>query len=146
MRPRWMKNSFLSLLILVALAAMFFNILSPSKKVPEISLNAVATQVQKGEIKKIIISGDNLTIVRKDDREFLSRKEPSAGVVETLLGFGVSQEELSQIEIEVVNPSPFGDWLTLLGSLLPLIVFGALLFFMLRQAQSGSNQALSFGR
>src|SRR5213076_1050516 len=39
-----------------------------------------------------------------------------------------------------------GAWLTTIISFLPLLIFGALLFFMMRQAQGSNNQALSFGK
>jgi len=36
--------------------------------------------------------------------------------------------------------------MTILGTFLPLLIFGGLLFFMLRQAQGSNNQAMSFGK
>ncbi|MFQ6015757.1 MAG: cell division protein FtsH, partial [Anaerolineae bacterium] len=125
---------------------MFFNYFSPAKETPSISVNAVAEEAKAGKLKKITLSGNILKIERKDGSKVISRKEEDVSVVNTLLNMGVSQKELSQIEIEVERPSQLGNWLTVLGSFLPLIIFGGLLLFMLRQAQSGSNQALSFGR
>jgi cell division protease FtsH len=37
-------------------------------------------------------------------------------------------------------------WPTLVGYVLPMVVIGALFFFMLRQMQSGGNKAMSFGK
>ena len=43
--------------------------------------------------------------------------------------------------------SDSGAWLTLLlTALLPILLIGALLFFMMRQAQGTNNQAMSFGK
>jgi cell division protease FtsH len=44
-------------------------------------------------------------------------------------------------------PSDSGQWLSvLITALLPMLLIGALLFFMFRQAQGTNNQALSFGK
>jgi cell division protease FtsH len=59
---------------------------------------------------------------------------------------GVSEEELDQVEIRVVPPGVWSDWGTLAITILPLLIFGGLLFFMVRQAQGSNNQALSFGK
>jgi cell division protease FtsH len=59
---------------------------------------------------------------------------------------GVSQEQLRRFEYEVVPPSNMGNWLAILGSLLPLLFVGALFFLLLRQAQGSNNQAISFGK
>jgi cell division protease FtsH len=34
----------------------------------------------------------------------------------------------------------------LLGTILPFLLIGGLFFFLMRQAQSGNNQAMSFGK
>ena len=44
-------------------------------------------------------------------------------------------------------PSDTGAWFGLiLTALLPIVLIGALLFFMFRQAQGTNNQAMSFGK
>ena len=54
--------------------------------------------------------------------------------------------QLNLIDLRVEPPSDVGNWLTFLGSLLPLVFIGALFFFLLRQAQGGNNQAMAFGK
>src|SRR5207247_425829 len=44
------------------------------------------------------------------------------------------------------DPPQISNWLGILVNLLPLIFFGAILLFMMRQAQGSNNQALSFGK
>jgi len=43
-------------------------------------------------------------------------------------------------------PSALGAWVNILVSFIPFIAIGALLIFMMRQAQGSNNQALSFGK
>src|SRR2546428_3837744 len=60
--------------------------------------------------------------------------------------FGVTPDELSRVNYVVKEPPQISNWLGILVNLLPLIFFGAILLFMMRQAQGSNNQALSFGK
>jgi cell division protease FtsH len=144
---RWLRNGIIWLLILVAAAALSFRLLPSSNEKPDVlNITDVAREIKEGEIESISVSGDDLTIVRVDGSKIASRKEHNVSLTEALTLLGVTDAQLSEVTIEVESPSPWGNWLTLLGSLLPLLLFGGLIFFMMRQAQGGTNQALSFGR
>ncbi|MCC7352628.1 MAG: cell division protein FtsH, partial [Anaerolineae bacterium] len=147
MNSGWARNGFVYLLILIAAAALFFGIFPPTQRVQSVDITTVAQWVNKGEVKRIVVSGEELRVQRVGESQLIpSRKERSVGLAETLLALGVTQEQLNKMEIEVLTPSDLGNWLTLLGSLLPLVFIGALFFLLLRQAQSGNNQAMSFGK
>ena len=57
----------------------------------------------------------------------------------------ITPEEWSRVDYRVADPPQFTNWLGLAVNLLPLIFFGAILLFMMRQAQGSNNQAISFG-
>jgi len=143
----WFKGGFMWLLIAVAAAVVLFTILSPSREpLPSISIDQVASEAKEGRIRKITVSGDDLTIERVDRTKATSRKERNVGIVETLRDLGVSEEKIEEIRFEIEGPSEWGNWLGLLSGLLPAIFVGGLLLLMMRQAQSSNSQALSFGR
>ncbi|MBI1802270.1 MAG: ATP-dependent metallopeptidase FtsH/Yme1/Tma family protein [Chloroflexi bacterium] len=147
MNSRWLKNGFVYFLIAIAGALLLFNFYFPNKHVNEIPLNKLAAKVKSGEVKKISVQGDDLSVIYKGSGlEELSRKENRVGVVESLKSLGVTPDELKGVEIDVQSPSDWGNWLTLLGSFLPLLIFGGFLLFMMRQAQGTNNQALMFGK
>jgi cell division protease FtsH len=50
------------------------------------------------------------------------------------------------VEIVVKGPSGFGSFFGLMLNFLPLIIFGAILIFMMRQAGGANSQAMSFGK
>ncbi len=53
----------------------------------------------------------------------------------------------SEIQFNPVEPSAAGSIITLLiTALLPVLLIGAFIFFMMRQAQGTNNQAMSFGK
>ncbi len=146
MSSRWIRNGLMYLIIVVIAVALFYNVYSASTGLTPVPISTVAEDVREGRVSKIVVSGDELRITRTNGVEVLSRKEPAADVTEVLSNLGVSQEMLDGIVIEVQTPSEWGSWLAILSSFLPLILIGGLLLFMMRQAQTGNSQALSFGK
>jgi cell division protease FtsH len=144
----WFRTGFVYLLILVAVAALIFSISPQSKKPEGIPITQLAEEIKAGEVERITITGDDsLKIEYRNIKETaVSHKESGVGVIEILQGLGVKDEQLAAVNIEYEPPSSWGSWLTILGSVLPVLVVGALFYFLIRQAQSGNNQALSFGK
>ncbi|MBX4211554.1 MAG: ATP-dependent zinc metalloprotease FtsH [Candidatus Yanofskybacteria bacterium] len=135
---------FLLLLVLSGLVAVFD---SPFKATETLPLSQVAAKVNAGEVKHILVEGDTLTITLKDDHEVTARKESGISIFETLNTFGVKPEKLSQIEVEVKEPSGLGILLSsLLPIILPFLLVILIFWYMFRQAQRGSVQAFSFGK
>ncbi len=147
MRSRWLKNGFVYLLILVAVIALFFSFSSQSEKAQEVEISEVASRVQAGRVGTIIVSGDSLRVFYKGQKTpVLARKEPTEGAIQTLRALGVSEEQLAPIDIKVEQPSDWGDWLSLLGTILPVVFVGSIFYLFFRQAQGVNSQALSFGK
>ncbi|RME75252.1 MAG: ATP-dependent metallopeptidase FtsH/Yme1/Tma family protein [Chloroflexi bacterium] len=142
------RNSIVYLLIILAVAALVFSIFSTPTTSNDLDLTSVAEQIRAGQVKKISIDDDELLIeYRQPSRaDARSRKEPGVSLFKTFEQLGVPQDALSQVEFEVIPPSAWSDWGTLAITILPLIIFGGLLFFMVRQAQGSNSQAMSFGK
>ncbi|TKJ31498.1 MAG: cell division protein FtsH [Chloroflexi bacterium B3_Chlor] len=146
MSSRWIRNGLIYLIIVVIAVALFYNVYSASSSPSSVFISSVAEDAREGRISKIVVSGDDLRITRTSGVEVVSRKEPGADLTEVLSNLGVTQEMLNGISIEVQTPSEWGSWLAILSSFLPLLLIGGLLLFMMRQAQSGNSQAMSFGK
>ena len=147
MKSRWMRNSFIYLIILGAVVLAVVMFLRPSSNSREIPLSDVIAQAQAGNVVSIKASGDTLEVQLRGEREPLSsRKEESASIVEILRESGVPVTGEGAVEIEVSGPSQFGNIFGLFFNFLPLILFGGILIFMMRQAQGSNSQAMSFGR
>jgi cell division protease FtsH len=142
------KNSIVYLLILLAVAALIFSIFSNPRETNELEITTVAEQIKAGDVESLTVDGEDVRVEYKQASRnpAQSRKEGAVSIFTTLEELGVSDQELSQVEIEIVPPSAWGDWGTLAITILPLVIFGGLLFFMIRQAQGSNNQALSFGK
>ena len=81
-------------------------------------------------------------------QEKTSTKESDTTLVEQLVNYGVTSEELNaaNVSIEVKQPGPWVNILSLLGYILPFLIVGVAFFFIFRQAQGSNNTAMSFGK
>jgi cell division protease FtsH len=145
MYSKWLRNSFIYLLILVAVIAIVFSFFQPGNSTQTKDLGTVLQQAKNGEIRQIEIQGDTLNVTRKDGEKYKSRKEQGGTLSELLRAEGVDLGPQG-VQIKVKEPSQFGNWVGLLINFLPLIIFGAILLFMMRQAQGSNSQAMSFGK
>ena len=98
-----------------------------------------------GKIKSIEVKGDTLNAVTIDEKELTSRKESGSSIVELLESAGVNQG-LGGLEVSVKGNSGFGSLLGVLLNFLPILFFGAVLLFMMRQAQGSTSQTFNFGK
>ena len=146
MNSRLMRNSFVYLLIIVAVLAIFFTLFSdPLGGSREIPISEVVTMTAAGGVDRIEVNRDKLNIYSTAGEHFTSRKEAGASMVEILEESGIDPLA-SNVQVDIEASSGFGSLVALLINFLPLIFFGAVLLFMMRQAQGNSNQTFSFGR
>jgi len=144
MGSRWMRNSFVYLLILVAVIAIVVAFFRPSSGGnSRKDLSTVIADAKSGSVKKIEVKGNTLKVTKDDNTSYSSRKEEGASIVQTLTD---NQVDVSKIPVEIKEPSAFGDWIGLLLQFLPILIFIGLILFMMRQAQGTNSQAMSFGK
>ncbi|OGY61392.1 MAG: cell division protein FtsH [Candidatus Colwellbacteria bacterium RIFCSPLOWO2_12_FULL_44_13] len=141
------KNLLWAALVMFGLALFFASLAGTGEKSTEVTLSDVASRLQAGEVQEITVSGDELTVNLKNGEILKSQKESELGLTETLANYGVAPESLATISLKVKEPSGASFWLqVLLPTLLPLIIIGAMFWFIFRQAKSGANQAFGFGK
>ncbi|HVG98706.1 MAG TPA: ATP-dependent zinc metalloprotease FtsH [Chloroflexota bacterium] len=146
MDTRWLRNSFVYLVIMVAVLAIFFTLFSPPAKESQIGISdlyaLIVRDAKSNRVDEIVIQGNRVIANTSEGRKVAIKSERQE-VLADLNQRGVRDE---QVKVEVREPSQFTSWLGIIGSFLPVIIFGALLLFMMRQAQGSNNQALSFGK
>ena len=142
----WQRNGLVYVLIIVAVAVLLYSASQSAERPAEKGLSEVAVMVRGGEVSKIVISGDQLRVQTKDREVFVSQKEEGVNLTTSLLKLGVTPEQLAQVELQVAPPSDMSGWITILGTLLPLLLIGGLFIMILRQAQGSNNQAITFGK
>ena len=141
-----MRNSIIYLLIIVAVMAIFFTLFAdPIGGSEEIPISQVVSMASSGKLRSIEVNGDKLTVQTRTDETFTSRKEEGASVVDTLAAAGIDPLA-SGVDVTVMGSGGLSSFFGVLVNFLPLIFFGAILLFMMRQAQGSTNQTFSFGR
>ena len=134
-------------LIFLLLISAYTLIETGTKSKPVVSLSQVANDIKAGNITAIQVSGDNLTLTYKGGAQKTSMKDPVDGLPETLVPYGVTSDELSQVDLTVANQSGFLFWFETLGpTILTLLLFGGLVWFLTRQVRGAGMQAFTFGQ
>ena len=146
MSGRWMRNGFIYLLIVVAVMAIFFTLFSePLGGSRDVPVSQVISMAARGQVELIEINGENLEITTTSGETLTSRKEEGSSVVEMLERADIDPLA-SSVQVVVKGSSGLSSLFGILINFLPLIFFGAILLFMMRQAQGSTNQTFSFGR
>ncbi len=145
MNKVWKSSGIYILLALVAVA--FITSLYPrAKEIQSIPYSAFIQQVDTGKVSKVTISNASNVIMAElkgsgAEAEKVKTVAPANDpkLIEKLMAAGV--------ETNVKAPDQSSWWVSLLSTILvPVLIIVGLWIFMLRQAQSGSNQAMSFGK
>ncbi len=150
MSSRWLRNSFIYLLILVAVVAIVFSFFrSRGEGAESIAFSEVVSEARDGRISEITVNGQKLEIKKNDsDKKFTSRVGKNTDIEQILddndvtIGGGGA----GSVVVKYKEPSSYGNIIGLLISFAPILVFGAILIFMMRQAQGSNSQAMNFGK
>ena len=147
---RWLRNSFVYLMIIIGVIVIFYTMLPSFGAASEEPLTTVIAMAKNDDIREIVIDGRKLTVFPKatsagTDR-FTSRIGGDTDVLSLLVESGVQVGPPSGVEVVFKGSSGLSSFLGLILNFLPLIFFGGLILFMMRQAQGSNNQTMSFGR
>lgn len=128
--------------LVVAIGLLVFTFANPQKQLEEVALSDVVKRANEGQVTKIAIEGNSLKVTPEGQDQPTQRSfKENGSIYEQGLNTG------SNVEVTVKEPSEVGNafW-NVAGILLPVLIIGGFLFFIFRQAQGQSNQALGFGR
>jgi len=145
---RWLKNSFVYLIILVAALALFFNYFNNQQNAPdEKSITEVIALAKKGDVATIEAqSGNNdvyVTLTDNPKQKYRSRLEANDSITSLLIQAGVDP---GIVKVSVQPAPAWGGLLNIFTILLPVLLMIGFFIFFMRQAQGSNNQALSFGK
>ena len=129
--------------ILPAVVLLVVLFIPRSSGAEKLDISEVLRRAEAGEVAKIEVRGDKLTVITTEDETFKSRKEESVSVLELLNERGIATGA-EGIEVEVKKSgSSLG---AIFFALLPILLIGGLLFFMFRRARGGVSQVMEIGK
>jgi cell division protease FtsH len=147
--PTRNRSSIIYLLLFVAIIVMVvYNFQQQATTQEALTINEVASDIQNGNIKRIIEDDNRLRVIYANGTERTSHKEASATLVEQLKELGVTTERLTpdNVKIEIKPPSAWLGIATALGYFVPFLLLAGVFWFVFRQAQGSNNAAMSFGK
>lgn len=142
-RPKWMRGGLLYMVIISAIVIVFLTITSDTGSSREIPFTELVSKAKAGDIQSMEINGENILAVTTSGTRFNSRIGIGIDLLEVLRDEGINTGVNG---VEVVFKKAGGLNFGILLNFLPLIFFGGLIIFMMRQAQGNSNQTMNFGR
>ena len=150
-KNRWLRNGVVYLLVIVGVIVIFYTLLPNFGASNDVPLTTVVAMAKNDEIREIAVDGRKLTITpnvssRVGSDRLYSRMGSDTDVINLLVESGVEIGPPSGVSVTFEGSSGLSSLLGLLLNFLPLIIFGGLILFMMRQAQGSNNQTMSFGR
>lgn len=135
------------ILFLLLVIVFVINSFTANSKKNVLTLSQLVQKINNNEIAKIDTTATDIIATAKDGKTvFFVSKEPSVSVVETLKDFGVTDQTLQTIDINVNNSNFWGIATILLEILLPLVLVFFLFRNLTKQTEKGAIQAFSFGK
>ena len=142
------KNISIILIVFVIISVIFSLLTNQNSSVKSVSLTELAQEINDQKVQTITVNGQSLDISLKDNTKQTSNKETEAALTDSLKNYGVEPDKLQQFQIDVKVEGGLRFWLTniILPFLLPLVLMGLFLWYLMRQTQKGAGQAFGFTR
>lgn len=149
-----MKNIFSSLILIVSffliISLIFVAFTNPLVERKEVSLSELLNQLNKeniSQIEKVIVKPQTVELVLKNKEILFTQRETNVSFIEVLKDYGLSSETISQLPIEIQQATDWTFWLSvILSFFLPILLFGALFYFVFKKSSQNASQIFSFTR
>jgi cell division protease FtsH len=147
LNPKFFRNGIVMLVLVVGTAALLFTWIQSTTPTNTVGYSAFLADVQAGKVHRSCSRATPSPSRRSPPARTPSRAQrPDPGLPGHARGGQAHGKDLPA-DVYKAEPAPDTSWLgLLLTGLLPLLVIGGFIFFMMRQAQGTNNQALSFGK
>ncbi len=146
-----MRNGIVMLVLVAGTVALLYTWVSSSAPQNTTGYSTFYGDVKAGNVTKVVQDGETLTVTKKDGSTYnVVVPNSITGDVyadmQKAAAEGGTTSQLNSVDY-TRNKTADTSWIgLLLTGLLPLIVIGGFIFFMMRQAQGTNNQAMSFGK
>ena len=151
MSSRLVRNSVVLVVLAVFGLALLWTYFVEQKPSDVYTYGNLLRDAKNGVVTSVVQDGTRLTVVlNKDTAHPKTVVVPSQFInvnAEVCSAAGTTDLATCSVDYSAVEESAAGQWLGLLiTAFLPVLLIGAFIFFMMRQAQGTNNQAMSFGK
>ncbi len=157
MDAKWLRNSFFYMIVFVLLIVIVFAVLNHNSATNADGITTLMSSIKSdapanaargaSATETLVQDGLNLTLAGRPSNlpDLHAAMGPNDSVTQYFQTYHIDPEA-AHLNFRPNPPSSLGAWIGILGGFIPVLIFGGLLLFMMRQAQGSNNQALSFGK
>ncbi len=139
MKPNNNRSWFYTFLLILCFILIYNYYNNKAATPKQVAVSQIAEDVKAGNVTKVTVKDTDLVATLKNGSTEEAIEEANA----TLKDYGITPDKT---EIVVVDTSSTATWYSLASILLPVLLIGGLIFFMLRSAQGANSKAMSFGK
>jgi cell division protease FtsH len=148
---KWLRTGFIWFILALALVLIIVVFFHPSSDTTSVNvstiLNNLKADMSKNQKDTLTVGANTITLTRaQDSNKEVANINDTFDITKVLKDNNIDYTNNKLLDLQYEPPSSLSAWLNILGSLIPFILIGGLLIFMMRQAQGSNNQALSFGK
>lgn len=147
MKDLFKKFGVVILTLFIIAAALSFSEVGQNN-IDKAGVNTLINKINNKKVESIQVQGDSMLVsLKNQDRKLRVKKEPTQSFSELMDNYGVKPELLSQVDVTIEGESGWKFWLsTLAPYLFPLLILGAIIYFMTRQVKGVNKRAMGFGK
>ena len=146
-KSKWSGSLAGAVFFFMLITALYLVVTGSGKTTPSVSISDLANSVIAGNVKTIVVEGDQLNITYQDGSVKQSKKEVGSPLSQTLFDYGVPATALAKTNIQIKDESGFMYWFFTFSPLILSVVFILLFFWYLsRQVKGAGMQAFPFGQ
>ncbi len=149
MNTKFLRNGIVMLVLVAGVVALLYTWVTSSTPQAQEGYLRFLDDVKAGKVQKAVQEGETLLVTISDNSTYtVVVPNPITGdVSKDMSTAAVAGGVTLKPDVYIKKPSSDSSWVSLLVSgLLPLLIIGGFIFFMMRQAQGTNNQAMSFGK
>ena len=139
MKKDYNKSIIYIIIIVLSILVISNFFFSKKQTIKDVPISELVQDVNKGQVQEVDVKDSELTATLKDGTKVKSVKETGS----SLADYGITSDKTN---IKVQDSSTAVIWYSLLQYLLPILLIGGFLYFMLKSAQGANAKAMSFGK
>ncbi|MDA3839546.1 MAG: ATP-dependent zinc metalloprotease FtsH [Patescibacteria group bacterium] len=146
-----MKNLIKNFIILFTVFLVIAMVISYTGEIGEkpsvVGVERFVNQIEDEQVEEVMIRGNQIEIKLKDGSSEVVTKESGVSVFEMLNNLGVEKDKISKANIQIVDEEGKNMLKSVFFTvLIPFLIIGAFIFFMMRSAQGANSKAMMFGQ
>ena len=149
--PKSLRNNIIPIiLIFLVIGYAVTQFANTTRGATAATISKLVEEINQGKVKSIAVSAEGTTmrVAYKDESAVASivNKEDRIDVTELLRNYGVTPDQMRAVTISVESVPVLAQLSNVLLWLLPTLLIAGFFLVTMRRAQSGADQAFSFGR